>query len=63
LRTADKPGIRTAPDQADRQAGEHRTLRHPATFLLTLDETFDIGQRVNVTRYRDVLQPIEVIRT
>lgn len=47
----------------DREAGSRWTARHPGTFLLTLDEAFEIGQRVNVTRYRDVLQPLGVIRT
>jgi alkylmercury lyase len=42
----------------DREEGERWTERHPETFLLTLDEAFDIGRRVNATRYRDILQPM-----
>ncbi len=44
----------------DREEGERWTERHPRTFLLTLDEAFDIGRRVNAVRYRDVLQPMRV---
>lgn len=40
----------------DRSAGRHWTAAHPGTFLLSLDEAFTLGQRVNAARYRDVLR-------
>jgi len=31
------------------------TYQHESTFLLTLDETFKIGKKVNAARYKDIL--------
>ncbi|HZP94626.1 MAG TPA: alkylmercury lyase MerB [Burkholderiales bacterium] len=42
----------------DHEAGKRWVARHPGMFLLTLEEAFDIGRRVNAARYRDVLQAI-----
>jgi alkylmercury lyase len=40
----------------DREAGEQWIAAHPGTFLLSLDAAFDLGRRVNATRYRDILR-------
>ena len=38
-----------------REVGETWAARHPGTFLLTLDEAFAVGKKVNASRYANVL--------
>lgn len=38
-----------------RAAGETWIAKHPGTFLLSIDEAFKVGKKVNAARYRDVL--------
>ncbi|MHB1142333.1 MAG: organomercurial lyase [Sulfuricaulis sp.] len=40
----------------DSETGSHWTGAHLGSFLITLDEAFDIGWRVNAARYRDTLR-------
>jgi len=40
---------------SSKAVGEAWTDQHEGTFLLTLDETFKIGKKVNAARYKDIL--------
>lgn len=40
----------------DRAAGESWRSRHDGAFLLTLEQAFDLGKKVNHARYRDALK-------
>ncbi len=40
----------------DRDAGLRWISQHDGAFLLTLDQAFDLGRKVNRARYRDVLK-------
>ena len=40
----------------DQEVGSHWVANHPGTFLLTLEEAFDIGRQVNAALYRELLQ-------
>jgi len=40
---------------ASPEAGKQWTAQHEGTFLLTVDEAYEVGKQVNATRYRDVL--------
>lgn len=63
-----KPGLRELRERAttsfchfahffrDREAGEQWIAACPGTFLLSLDAAFDLGRRVNATRYRNLLR-------
>jgi hypothetical protein len=38
----------------DREAGARWAAQHPGTFLLSLEEAFAVGKRMNAVRYREV---------
>jgi alkylmercury lyase len=40
---------------ADRAAGERWVAEHPGTFLLSLEEAFELGSRINRRRYPHML--------
>jgi alkylmercury lyase len=42
----------------DREAGARWTAQHPGTFLLSLEEAFAVGKRMNAVRYREVFEDL-----